>query len=220
MITPTASTFVNAHAFEPFASRRLLPPGPMPAPGDAAPPPTRLFCPTPSSHMKRLVSLALLSLALSLYAAPIAHSQDLTPRFGLGFNTTASTEDGIGIGMRLRGSAPVNQDLSFAIDLGLTGFIFEGRDEATYLVDPQISAIVSVPDTRPDRLTYFMGGFGAYLPFDADDSNRDAAPTLHFGVGRVHLLTETSLYYEVNPGLIIGEERVGFLLPIRGGVIF
>lgn len=170
--------------------------------------------------MKRLVSLVLLTLAITLCAAPTAHSQDLSPRFGLGFNTTVSTEDGIGIGMRLRGSAPVNRDLSFAIDLGLTGFIFEGRDEATYLVDPQISAIVSVPDTRPDRLTYFMGGFGAYLPFDADGGSRDAAPTLHFGIGRVHSLTETSIFYEVNPGLIIGEERVGLVFPIRAGVIF
>lgn len=213
MITPTASTFVYAHAFEPFAhGHRSMPH----ASRSGAPYPFFSLMPP---LMNRLVSLLLLSLALPL-GAPLAHGQDLTPRFGLGFNTTASTQDGIGIGMRLRGSAPVNQDLSFAIDLGLTGFIFEGRDEATYLVDPQISAIVSVPDTRPDRLTYFMGGFGAYLPFDADDSNRDAAPTLHFGVGRVHLLTETSLYYEINPGLIIGEERVGFLLPIRGGVIF
>lgn len=170
--------------------------------------------------MNRLISLIFFLLITTLCAAPGAQGQDLNPRFGLGFNTSISTEDGIGIGMRLRGSAPVNRDLSFAIDLGLTGFIFEGRDEATYLVDPQISAIVSVPDTRPDRLTYFMGGFGAYLPFDADGESRDAAPTLHFGVGRVHSLTETSLYYEINPGLIIGEERVGLLLPIRGGVIF
>lgn len=169
--------------------------------------------------MKRLASLFLLLAGLT-GALSTAHGQDLDPRFGLGFNTAISTEDGIGIGMRLRGSAPVNRDLSFAIDLGVTGFIFEGRDEATYLVDPQISAIVSVPDTRPDRLTYFMGGFGAYLPFDANNDNRDAAPTLHFGVGRVHSLTETSIYYEVNPGLIIGKERVGLLLPIRAGVIF
>jgi hypothetical protein len=170
--------------------------------------------------MKRLVPLVLIAFLCVMGTAPSAHGQDLNPRFGLGFNTSISTEDGIGIGMRLRGSAPVNRDLSFAIDLGLTGFIFEGRDEATYLVDPQISAIVSVPDTRPDRLTYFMGGFGAYLPFSENRSNRDAAPTLHFGIGRVHSLTETSIFYEVNPGLIIGQERVGLLLPIRAGVIF
>jgi len=170
--------------------------------------------------MKRLVSLVLIAFLGAFGALSTAHSQDLNPRFGLGFNTSISTEDGIGIGMRLRGSAPVNQDLSFAIDLGLTGFIFEGRDEATYLADPQISAIVSVPDERPDRLTYFMGGFGAYLPFSENSTNRDAAPTLHFGIGRVHSLTETSIFYEVNPGLIIGQERVGLLLPIRAGVIF
>jgi hypothetical protein len=177
--------------------------------------------------MKRLVSLTFVALVGAFMVVSTAHSQDLTveqeqdlsPRFGLGFNTTISTADGIGIGMRVRGSAPVNRDLSFAIDLGMTGFIFEGRDEATYLVDPQISAIVSLPDPRSDRLTYFMAGPGAYLPF-GEGSDRDAAPTLHFGVGRVHLLTETSLYYEVNPGLIIGKEQVGLLIPIRAGVIF
>lgn len=170
--------------------------------------------------MNRLASIAFAALLSALLLSTTAYGQDLNPRFGVGFNTSISTEDGIGIGMRLRGSAPVNQDLSFAIDLGMTGFIFEGRDEATYLVDPQISAIVSVPDDRPDRLTYFMGGFGAYLPFEANRPNRDAAPTLHLGIGRVHLLTETSVFYEVNPGLIIGKERVGLLLPIRAGVIF
>jgi len=170
--------------------------------------------------MKRVATHALLAFALILLTAAPALGQDLRPRFGLGFNTAISTEDGVGVGMRLRGSAPVNSDLSFAIDLGVTGFIFEGRDEATYLVDPQISAIVSVPSNRPDRLTYFLGGFGAYLPFDENNSNREAAPTLHFGIGRVHSLMETSIFYEVNPGLIIGEERVGLLLPIRAGVIF
>lgn len=169
--------------------------------------------------MKR-VALTLLACTILLGLNAPAQGQDLQPRFGLGFNTAISTEDGVGVGVRLRGSAPVNRDLSFAIDLGLTGFIFEGRDEATYLVDPQISAIVSVPEDRSDRLTYFLGGFGAYLPFDENGTNRNAAPTLHFGIGRVHLLTETSIFYEVNPGLIIGEERVGLLLPIRAGIIF
>ena len=114
--------------------------------------------------MNRLVSFVLIAFLGAMGAFTTAHGQDLNPRFGLGFNTSVSTADGVGIGMRLRGSAPVNRDLSFAIDLGMTGFIFEGRDEATYLVDPQISAIVSVPDDRPDRLTYFMGGQRDEMP--------------------------------------------------------
>lgn len=176
--------------------------------------------------MKRVAPLALLSLVFLLSTRAPAFGQDLEqdsnldPRFGLSFNTALSTEDGLGVGMRLRGSAPVNTDLSFAVDLGLTGFIFGGRDEATYLVDPQISAIVSVPRGRPDQLTYFLGGLGAYIPFETNADNPEAAPTLHFGIGRVELLTDTSIFYEVNPGLIIGEERVGFILPIRAGVIF
>lgn len=176
--------------------------------------------------MKQVASLAFLSLVLTLCAWTPAFGQDLDqensldPRFGLSFNTALSTEDGLGVGLRLRGSAPVNADLSFAVDLGMTGFVFGGRDEATYLVDPQVSAIVSVPRGRPDQLTYFLGGLGAYIPFEANADNPEAAPTLHLGIGRVELLTDTSIFYEINPGLIIGEERVGLLLPIRAGIIF
>lgn len=172
--------------------------------------------------MKRVTSLALLTLATLLIAISPARGQDqeLNPRFGLGFNTAISTEDGLGVGFRLRGSAPVNNDLSFAVDLGLTGFILGGRDEATYLVDPQVSAIVSVPTGQPDELTYFLGGLGAYVPFEANADNPEAAPTLHFGIGRVELLTDTSIFYEINPGLIIGEESVGLIVPIRAGIIF
>jgi hypothetical protein len=77
-----------------------------------------------------------------------------------------------------------------------------------------------MPDHRPDRLTYFIGGLGAYIPFKSNADNPEAAPTLHFGLGRVHLLSETSIFYEFNPGLIIGRERIGLLLPIRAGIIF
>ncbi len=179
--------------------------------------------------MKRVASFALLVLSFVLFAHGPVYGQgldqgvgqdNLDPRFGLGFNTAISTEDGLGVGLRLRGSSPINADLSFAVDLGVTGFIFGGRDEATYLVDPQVSAIVSVPQGPPNRLTYFLGGLGAYIPFETNAENPEAAPTLHFGIGRVELLTDTSIFYEVNPALIIGEERVGLLLPIRAGVIF
>lgn len=174
--------------------------------------------------MKRAASLAFLALTLALFTTAPALGQDGPddegPRFGLGFNSAISTEDGLGVGLRLRGSSPINNDLSFAVDLGLTGFIFGGRDEATYLVDPQVSAIVSLPRGPADQLTYFLGGLGAYIPFEANAENPEAAPTLHFGIGRVELLTETSIFYEVNPGLIIGERRIGLIIPVRAGVIF
>lgn len=162
----------------------------------------------------------LVALASLLWSGP-AQAQDLSPRFGIGFNTVLSTEDGLGLGLRFRGSAPINRDLSFAIDLGTTGFVLQGRDEATYLVDPQLSAIVTFPyGNGSEQLTYFMGGLGAYLPFDGDGVSDNAAPTIHLGIGRVRSLTETSFFYEFNPALAIGETSVDLILPFRVGVIF
>lgn len=166
--------------------------------------------------------IALLVALMGIFSsAPAQAQQELTPRFGLGFNTVISTQDGLGMGLRFRGSAPVNQDLSFAIDLGATGFVLEGRDEATYLIDPQISAIVTLPyGTERGRLTYFMGGLGAYLPFNGNGASNNAAPTMHMGLGRVQSLTETSFFYEVNPALVVGQSSVDLILPVRVGVIF
>ena len=48
----------------------------------------------------------------------------------------------------------------------------------------------------------------------------ESAPVIHLGIGRVQALTDSSLFYEVNPGLLIGEESVDLLLPIRIGLIF
>ena len=141
----------------------------------------------------------------------------MRPRVGLGFNMLLSTQDGLGIGFRGRASAPINTDLSFAIDLGFTGFVFEGRDDASYIFDPQVSAIVTLPGIR--TAPYFLGGLGAFIPLtDADD--KIYGPSIHLGVGWVRSLNETTLYYEVNPALIVGESRSTVALPLRVGVIF
>lgn len=170
--------------------------------------------------MKKLTVIAALALGLFLTTLPEAKSQDTDPRFGVSLNTMISTQDGFGPGFRFRGSAPVNQELSFAIDLGLTGFILGGRDDAVYVTDPQVSAIVSIPDTGPS-LTYFLGGVGAYVPFGPGlDDDRQTDPTINLGLGQVRPLTDTSIFYEVNLTLIIGEDNVGLGIPIRGGVIF
>lgn len=170
--------------------------------------------------MKRIAFPLLLAVALLALPSRSAPAQDLSPRFGAGFNAMISTEDGFGIGARFRGSAPVNRDLSIGIDLGITGFIFKGRDDASYVADPQVSAIVTLPNSTSERLTYFLGGVGAYLPFENGSTNGNAAPTLHFGAGRVRPLTDTSVFYEFNPAIIIGEDSVNLLLPVRVGVIF
>jgi hypothetical protein len=167
------------------------------------------------SVIRRLIPLLFVCL---LFASPARDSaaQDMGIRFGVGFNTMLSTADGLGVGFRSRLSTPVNPDLSVALDLGATGFIFQGRDAATYVIDPQVSFIVSLP-MQGDRLPYVIAGLGAYLPTESDAFS---GPTLQGGFGYVHLLHETSIFYEVNPALIIGRDRVHLALPFRVGFIF
>ncbi len=176
----------------------------------------RTFMNRSPRRSRNLAFTILLCAGLSLLPERGA-AQDLSPRFGLGFNTVLSTEDGLGLGFRGRASAPVNADLSFAVDAGFVGFILEGRDDATYIFDPQVSAIVTLPGVT--SAPYILGGVGGYLPLnDRDQTN--SGPTIHLGIGWVRALNETTLFYEVNPALIIGEEHVDFALPFRIGLIF
>ena len=171
-------------------------------------------------------SLRLFVLTALLFAGGLlqplheAAAQELRPRFGLGFNTTLTTAKGVlGLGLRGRVSAPVNPDLSFGVDLGLTGFILAGRDDASYVFDPQISAIVTL-DSRQQRTPYIIGGLGAYVPFGEGRNDGESGPTLHGGFGWVQALQSTTLFYEVDPALIIGETAVDLVLPFRVGIIF
>ena len=148
-----------------------------------------------------------------------AHAQlQQPPRFGVGFQMMGSTaEENVGPGLRLRVSAPVNRDLSLAFGMAFTGYIFEGQDDATYAFDPQASVIVTMP-VAGNEGTYFMGGVGAYLP--AGDNTPDGGPTFHLGAGKVWLLRDSSLFAEIDPAILIGENAAELLIPVRVGVIF
>lgn len=137
-------------------------------------------------------------------------------RFGLGFNTMVSSADGLGIGVRGRGSIPVNADVSAAADLGITGFVLKGRRNADYILDPQLSAIIMLP-TSQTHANYVLFGVGGYLPVGGDD---DGGPTIHFGFGRARALQESSFFYEINPALVIGRDHVDVAVPLRIGIIF
>lgn len=138
---------------------------------------------------------------------------------GLGFNAVLSTEQGLGIGFRFRGARPLNEDLSLAADVGAVGFVLSGRDDASYLFDPQISLIVTIGSSRPGRATYVLGGFGAYLP-TGEDNKDSRGPTVHAGMGWVRGLYSTRLFYELDPALVIGEKGIDVVFPFRLGVIF
>lgn len=164
-------------------------------------------------------SLVLCLLAFVLATAPRDAAAQTTPRFGLGFNTMLSSSDGFGIGFRGRASAPVNRDLSIGIDVGFTGFVLNGRRNADYVFDPQLSAIINLP-ARNDQAGYVLFGLGGYVPVGRDTERQQNGPTVHLGLGWVRALQETSLFYEINPALIIGESSVDIAIPLRIGIIF
>lgn len=180
--------------------------------------------PRPILQMPAPLRLVIISLCAGvLMAVSIgsgeARAQELNPRFGVGANALLSTADGFGLGIRGRASVPVNADLSLAGDLGITAFILSGRQNADYIFDPQVSAIVSLPATR-SRLTYVLFGMGGYIPAGGNDPDAASGPTIHGGLGWVIALQESSLFYEINPALIIRDEGVDVAIPFRVGVIF
>jgi hypothetical protein len=163
-------------------------------------------------------------LAVLLMTLPAAHAQTTSspPRFGAAFNGLVSLpDDGLGIGIRGRASLPLNADLSLALDLGGSGFILRGSRDATYVFEPQLSLIINLPNSRftnDRRFMYGLAGVGAYVP--TGDEQAKGGPTIHGGIGWVVPLNETSMFYELDPALVIAPDRVGLAIPFRVGLIF
>lgn len=146
-----------------------------------------------------------------------AHAQLQTPRLGISLNSLLSSEDGLGLGFRGRLASPINSDLSLAFDTGISGFIFEGQDQATWVVDPQVSLIVTLEGQS--RAPYLLAGLGGYIPF-GEGSTTEGGPAIHMGVGWVKLLRESTLFYEFVPALVVGQEKTSVAIPFRIGIIF
>lgn len=146
------------------------------------------------------------------------HAQSAEPvRFGVGAVVMASTVHDLGLGAHGRLAFPVNADVSVSVDLGFVGFLLSGSDDAPWVFTPQISGIVTLPGVN--RAPYILVGAGAYLP-TSNAGTADRGPTIHAGVGRVQPLTEATFFYEINPGLIVRDDGIDLLVPIRIGVIF
>jgi hypothetical protein len=163
-----------------------------------------------------ILTLIGLTLLAGRHPTTAQNTQSEPLRVGIGFDAVLHTEDGLGIGFRTRWSRPVTWDVSIALDVGLTGFLLGGTEDASYAFDPQVSVIVTFPDVS--RATYMLGGFGVYAPFGSGDHS-DGGPTLHVGVGRAVPLRESTLYYEVDPTFIILRKSIGLSLPFRIGII-
>lgn len=161
------------------------------------------------------LATAAVALAISLSAS----AQTLTPRYGIGMGTLLTTGDRLmALGFHARSAFPYNEDLSFAIDLGVSGFVLSGREGAAYYVDPLASAIVTLYPSNP-RSPYVMAGFGGHVPVGSARESGDGGPTVHAGVGWVVGLQATSLYIEIDPALLIAKDYVDLLLPVRLGIV-
>ena len=163
------------------------------------------------------------ALLLALLLVPAASAQrygPIEPRIGVGFDVATAVlgqdiiPDGPSLGLRGRVALPVNADVSVAGSLGIGAHLFEGADDARYVLNPQASVIVTLPSRGSAR--YVLGGFGGFLPL----SGGGGGPSLHVGYGWAIPLTETSLFAEINPSLVVGEREAAPVIAVRTGVIF
>lgn len=165
--------------------------------------------------------LWLAALALAFAVPAQAQSYALAPpRIGAGFETYVAfpnqrvIPEGVAVGLRVRAALPVNADLSVAASLGLAAHLWDGSENARWVANPQTSLIVTLPSRGSVR--YIFGGFGGFLPFEGGGG----APTLHLGVGTAVPLRDTSVFFEVNPSLLVGETETTAVVAARAGVIF
>ncbi len=172
----------------------------------------------------RLLPLVALVALLPFISAPRATAQasELQPRFGGGFEgvlfigNPRVVRDGLGLGLRGRASFPINADFSMAADAGIIGFVLSGREGALWVFNPQVSGILTFPALGQAR--YLLGGIGYFAALG--DAPAEGGPAVHGGMGWVIPLRESSLYVEINPSLVIGQQRAAIAIPARVGVIF
>jgi hypothetical protein len=162
-------------------------------------------------------------LVLTAVLAASASAQDVgsvPPRYGVGLDLSTAVfgqdliPDGAAVGLRARAALPVNADISVAASLGVASHLFDGRDDAALVLNPQASVIVTLPGDGAAR--YVLGGVGGFIPLDEGGGG----PALHVGYGIAVPLYQTALFLEANPSLIVGEDETTPVLAVRGGVIF
>lgn len=160
-------------------------------------------------------TIGILILIIGGMAAP-AWGQ-LNAQVGGGIQMVGSTAEGsVGPGLFVRGAFPITRDVSLGVETAGTGYVLEGGDDASYVLDLEAAAIVALPSPSKGA-NYLMGGGGVRVPFRSD---LDAGPAVHLGLGRLWALQESTLFVEVRPTLYVREAEADFVFPLRAGIIF
>ena len=167
-------------------------------------------------RLTALLSLAALLLSGIMASGPAAAQ---LPRIGFGLSGVASTQDPpVGLGLDTRFAWPINADFSVAGGAGIVGFIFRGRESASYFFKPSLSAIVTLNSENPTS-PYIIAGLGGYIPVGSPEYSNEAGPSVHAGLGWSFLLQATAIYLEVSPMLVVARTTANVMLPVRFGVI-
>ncbi len=169
--------------------------------------------------MDKLVAAFFLLLILCADCTETA-AQDASTRFGLGAGVVINpsnrevSDDDLGVDLRGRISLPVSEAVSVAADIGT--FIFSHNDRTEFVLNPQVSLIVTLGGTR--RFPYFMAGAGAVLPAEQD---KESQLEVHVGYGWAWPFgTRMSAFVEIDPLVAFRQEGIAVMVPVRGGFIF
>lgn len=155
-------------------------------------------------------------LALLIFVAGSAHGQALRGRVGLQLKGS-SPQKSVAPGLHLDAQLPIAGGVALSAGGGFSAYLLKGRTKGTYTFHPEMALRVTLPSRSKGATTIFGGG-GYHLPFGEDPTGAD--PTAHLGVGRIWALRESVLFVDLTPTLLIREESVSVLLPLRAGIVF
>ncbi len=168
---------------------------------------------------RRLLFSLVAILAAGLCESAIA--QNNTMRFGIGTGLVLNpsndsiADDEVGLAVLIRLSKPVNADVSLAAGVGLFAFAFNGTEHADYVVNPQVSLVVTLGGEK--RFPYLLAGVGGLFP---TDSAENAQFAIHIGYGWIWPMKSASAFFEINPSLAFQANSTTIILPLRIGLIF
>lgn len=168
---------------------------------------------------ERLILCAMLILASGAVTEILA--QETNTKFGLGAGLVMNpmdddlANDEVGLAVRGRIAKPLNSDVSLAASVGFYAFAFNGTDNADYILNPELSLVVTLDGYS--RFPYLLVGAGGLFPTDGDKTSRFAA---HAGYGLAWPLTSVSVFLEATPTVAFQDEGTTFLIPVTIGMIF